>query len=238
MYEIELKAHVTDRDSVIKALGSFASYAGGLDKKDTYYHLPRHSSNPAVTPSDDSVLSEDSADYISCRIRYETHIGSAGKCSVQENVCTPEACGTGRHVPEKECRTEILFTYKRKELRKGVTGAPIEVNDEKECTLSEAAPLEALLADAGFTVARTKHKITEGWFAPVKCGQAHIELCTVPPLGDFLEIEIISETEDKCRVDEARSEIEKLFVKCGIQLSAIEPKYYSELLAEAGADCP
>lgn len=152
-----------------------------------------------------------SGGYLSCRIRRETR-------------------GTGNSV-----QTSIVFTYKRKEQRTGAGGTPIEVNDEKECTLSDSSALEALLADAGFTVARTKHKITEGWYASTDAGKAHIELCTVPPLGDFLEIEILSSTEDEESVAAARKCIEELFVRCGIPHSAIESRYYNEMLAAAGA---
>ncbi len=159
----------------------------------------------------DGRAASDNGGYLSCRIRRETR-------------------ETGNSV-----RTSVIFTYKRKEQRMGAGGTPIEVNDERECTLSDSSALEALLADAGFTVARTKHKITEGWYAPADEGKAHIELCTVPPLGDFLEIEILSGTEDEKSVAAARRCIEGLFVRCGIPLSAVESRYYNEMLAAAGA---
>jgi adenylate cyclase class 2 len=153
----------------------------------------------------------DNSGYLSCRIRRETH------------------------ETENSVQTNILFTYKRKELRTGSGSRPVEVNDEKECTLSDSSALESLLADAGFTIARTKHKITEGWYVPTSAGKAHIELCTVPPLGDFLEIEIMSGTEDENAVASARKCIEELFARCGIPLSAVEGRYYNEMLAAAGS---
>ena len=37
MYEIELKAHVLDRKSVIQNLEKFATFSGAVEKDDTYY---------------------------------------------------------------------------------------------------------------------------------------------------------------------------------------------------------
>jgi predicted adenylyl cyclase CyaB len=155
------------------------------------------------------ILSQNSG-YLSCRIRHETH------------------------ETENSVQTSIFFTYKRKEIRTDTGSTPIEINDEKECTLSDSSALEVFLTDAGFTVARTKHKITEGWYVPTGAGKAHIELCTVPPLGDFLEIEIMSDTEDEKSVATVRKYINELFIRCGIPLSAIENRYYNEMLAAAG----
>ncbi|MFA6856749.1 MAG: class IV adenylate cyclase [Treponema sp.] len=199
MYEIEQKAHVSNRKQVIEALNTFAEYDGKADKRDIYYHLPLTGHT-----------SSDNTGYVSCRIRYEKHeTGNA----VQNN---------------------IFFTYKRKEQRTGTGKVPIEVNDEKECILSDSSALEALLTDAGFTVARTKHKITEGWYASTEAGKAHIELCTVPPLGDFLEIEIMSKTENEKSVTSAGKCIEELFSRCSIPRSAVESRYYNEMLAAPG----
>lgn len=149
--------------------------------------------------------------YLSCRIRREEHTSD----------------GT--------VRTGTLFTYKRHELIKNTAGAPIEVNDEKECSLSDPCALETLLADTGYTVLRTKRKITEGWYMQTDAGKAHIELCNVPPLGFFLEIEIMSGSETAQDIAAARKEIEGIFIRCGIPLSLIEPRYYNDMLAEAHA---
>ena len=208
MYEIELKAHVTDRRHVIETLNTFAAYDGTVDKQDTYYHLPH-----------EGCMQTEGKGYISCRIRRETR-------SVKNGEQAPTALSA---------QTTILLTYKRKELRTGKDGTVLEVNDEKECTISDSEALESLLADTGFTVARRKHKITEGWYAPTESGTAHIELCRVPPLGDFLEIEIMRSTDDEKLVAETRKSIERIFARCGIPLSAVEPRYYNELLASADA---
>jgi len=203
MYEIELKAHVTDRTAVIAVLNSFATYNGSVEKQDTYWHLPR----PAVKTPDTNISPENHT-YISIRIRREI--------SKQTNA------------------TGILLTYKRKELRTSDNGVSAEVNDEKECTLSDASPLEALLADSGFSIAHTKQKFVESWYTGTPYGKALFELCTVPPLGDFLEIEIMYKSNDETQITPVRAELQRLLLQCGIHLSAVEPRYYTDMITAAG----
>ena len=40
MFEVELKAHVCNREELIKKLNSFADYIRTVEKSDVYYHLP------------------------------------------------------------------------------------------------------------------------------------------------------------------------------------------------------
>ena len=55
MYEIELKAHIYNREETIKILNTFANYVGFFQKHDSYYKLQKQNSN----------------DFISVRIRKE-----------------------------------------------------------------------------------------------------------------------------------------------------------------------
>ena len=104
MYEIELKAHVDDRDATIAKINTFASFCGKVQKSDTYYKLIQGERK------------------ISARIRTES----------------------------SDSATKPLLTYKRKELRIDENGTKTEVNDEKECELSDPEPLIALFTDIGF----------------------------------------------------------------------------------------
>lgn len=131
-----------------------------------------------------------------------------------------ETCGDGTE--------STLLTYKRKELR-AEYGSVMEVNDEQECAISRAEPLEAFLKDAGFSVALRKHKDVKAWR---HSSGATLELCAVPPLGDFLEIEILSAEGDDSTVSGARKILLGLLKDTGIPESRIEGRYYSELLKE------
>jgi adenylate cyclase class 2 len=130
---------------------------------------------------------------------------------------------------EKPARAYFV-THKRKELRKTGAGAAIEVNDEKEFTVNDSEPLKALLEDAGFAVKLIKQKSAHKW----QSGDAVIELCTVPPLGDFLEIEIVCGSNDDSSVAQAREKIESLIERAGVSLNDIEERYYSDLLKAEG----
>jgi adenylate cyclase class 2 len=123
-----------------------------------------------------------------------------------------------------------VATYKR-EKRQQTDSCTIEINDEQEFSVSDEAAFAAFLLDADFAVSHEKRKLVEKW----RYGQALLELCTVPPLGDFLEIEILSQAGDDATVAGARRELESLLARSGVPLSAVESRYYSEML---GIDPP
>ncbi len=193
MYEIELKAHVYDREKTISHLESLAKFDSKIIKNDTYYSLKTQ-----------KLINN--KDHISIRIRKE-YIQSSDTD-----------------------KSEILVTYKKKEIRTNEFGTSIEVNEENECTVSDSSPLEKFLIDAGAYIQLKKEKITLRYTLQTDYGQANLELCTVPPLGDFLEIEILSQSNDNQTVEKIQDEIKNLIQKCGISLDCIEPKYYSEML--------
>lgn len=146
--------------------------------------------------------------YLTCRIREEVFEGEDGTES-----------------------KNVLFTYKRKALVKD-GGNAIEVNDEKECRMDNKDALEAMLLDAGFVVSHKKQKHSQGFVCKTDCGTAHIELCNVPPLGNFLEVEIMSSAHDKETVHRANEAIKGIFKQCGIGEEAIEERYYTQMLEE------
>ena len=142
-----------------------------------------------------------------------------------------------------DLKTDYLLTYKRKEQRTDGTGTTIEVNDEKECTISSPEPLFAFLEDTGYSISLKKHKEVKDWSLELPdvlpeqtennfSYTATFELCKVPPLGDFLEIEIISPVSDEKTVAAIHKKLEELLDKTGISLDKIEKRYYSEMLSE------
>lgn len=133
-------------------------------------------------------------------------------------------------------KTQYLITYKRKELKKSDNNISIEVNDEMECTISSPEPLEAFLTDNGFTVALKKHKDVMDWtlnvndpFLPEQL-TCTFELCNVPPLGDFIEIEILYNGNDSKIIDYLNNKLLEYLDLCCIPREKIENRYYSELL--------
>lgn len=148
---------------------------------------------------------------------------------IKPRIRIEEPWSTGETSLPNPAKTQILFTYKRKELRKTESGKVLEVNDEKECTLSSPEALDTLFTDAGFELYLQKEKFVMGW----QDGKAHIELCTVPPLGNFLEIEIMSESDEDSAVEMLRRQILAIFERTGIGEEQIENRYYSDMLREA-----
>lgn len=133
--------------------------------------------------------------------------------------------------------SETMFTYKKKQVkevesedRNSEISKTIEVNKEYEFTLSDWSPLVLMAEDLGAEVSLRKTKITECWHLETECGTANIELCTIPTLGDFLEIEIVTDREDADFIRKVRKIEEDIFIKCDISLSDIEERFYSELL--------
>lgn len=128
--------------------------------------------------------------------------------------------------------SQNYFTYKRKKNVKTADGAVIEVNEENEIIFEGSIhPLEIFFSDLGGLVGLKKEKKVEQWIINLDGEEAHVELCTVPPLGDFLEIEIIKSENDEETVNRCKKIEEKIFKMCNIPLTQIEPKCYRDLLA-------
>lgn len=138
-------------------------------------------------------------------------------------------------------KTEFFLTYKKKERHSEENGSIIEVNDEQETSILDPAPLISFLKDSNCSLQLKKHKEVMDWSLPVKDIPeapdltATFELCKIPPLGDFLEIEIISPSAEPDLVKKIHAKLEELLLLAGLNSSDIEPRYYSQLLKEAGA---
>ena len=138
----------------------------------------------------------------------------------------------------------ILVTYKTKEISDG-----IEVNDESEFTVSDAAPFETLLGHLGLSEAIRKEKQGWAWNIPpaaepsapmtVTSGASVTEqppilaeLSSVAGLGWFLEIEIQAANDQRQTVEESRRRLLALLEKLEIPPDRIEPRPYTVMLKE------
>jgi adenylate cyclase class 2 len=128
----------------------------------------------------------------------------------------------------------VLVTYKQKEITDG-----IEVNDEREFTVSAALPFEDLLTCLGLHKGISKEKQGRAWTIPPEtAGQSGAEqppilaeLSLVTGLGWFLELEIIAE-DDGQTVEESRKRLLALLEKLEIPADRIESKPYTTMLRE------
>lgn len=239
MYEIELKAHVYNRDELICKLNADARYLGTAEKTDGYWRQSVPVRNDAIgangkagTARPDDVNVKTGTEQPDKKAAFPKAAAEkacpAEKMPAEKNAENPltvrirtECTETAANEKKRRC----LVTYKQKR-RDCKENAALEVNDEKEFAVSDRTEFERFLHKAGFEAVFEKRKKSMQW----KKDGVLIELCTVEPLGDFLEMEILAETADENRINEARLTLEKLLKKYGIPLEQIEPMYYSELL--------
>ena len=136
-------------------------------------------------------------------------------------------------------RTEIsngketmYLTYKKKDIVTDKSGITSEKNQEYESIINDSNAIDALLSDSGFTITDKKDKYVSRWETSTNFGKAALELCNIPQLGKFLEIEILSSSDDKGQTKEIQKELYALLEKSGIDKSQIENRFYSQMLRE------
>lgn len=207
MIEIELKARVKNPSSLIQNISGWAQFQRCCHKNDTYW--------------------ADEQRQIQLRIRGEKNLFTQ-MSFLQASRWPSEPIRDGsfsceKFFPSRESHPEkLMATYKRKEL---VSGS-IEVNQENEFYVEGRAALEVFLQDAGFIQKLKKEKLTVAW----TWEDVTLELCYLPELGNFLELEILRE--DESDVGAAQQKLKQLLTRCGIEESDLEGRFYSELLQE------
>ena len=134
----------------------------------------------------------------------------------------------------EEQTSRSIVTCKTREMRGG-----IEVNDEKEFTVSDREIFEELLRKLGLQAGIKKQKRGWAWeyreesFPPVLAELSEVLSldCTVKPLGWFLELEITGSTFDEDSIGQYREHLLNVLKKLKIPIEKIECRPYSELLA-------
>lgn len=203
MKEIELKAHVNSRKNVTETLNKIAKYLGSASKEDFYYSIPL-------------AKCENSKDFVTVRIRKEIF----SKFPLNSNESKTDFV------------QKIYMTYKSKEVNLDSNGNSLEVNEENECQIDNLEALEKLFFSLGAKITLQKQKFCEQWNYFKNDEILHAELCEVPPLGDFLEIEVIKDKASKKEIEKIRKLEQNLLEECKIPLNQIESKYYKTLLEE------
>ena len=123
----------------------------------------------------------------------------------------------------------ILVTFKAKEITGG-----IEVSDEREFSVSDAVLFEDMLGKLDLHKAMQKEKNGWAWtIVPETAGLPSIlaELSQVKNLGWFLELEILTASNDKQTVRDCRKRLLTLLEKLEIPSQQIEDRPYTTLLA-------
>jgi predicted adenylyl cyclase CyaB len=133
----------------------------------------------------------------------------------------------GQNLRLRQDGAEALVTWKERR-REGA----LEVNREREFSVSSAPAFVELILEMGAVPYFEKQKRGQEF----RRGGLCLELCEVPPLGFFLEIEKLIEPEagaDLAAISQAaRAEIAAAFAQLGLGEGDFETKSYSELLRE------
>jgi adenylate cyclase class 2 len=151
--------------------------------------------------------------------------------SVARGTCAESDDGdsAGRRPIKVRIREEdgkTVVTYKRKELQ-----GDIEVNDEREFAIDDRAAFEALIADLGFAPDIAKEKTTKCFEYRAPDGTVvNVELSLVGALGWFIELEILAEEPSEAQTASAQRTLRATLALAGIGESAIEPRYYTDML--------
>jgi adenylate cyclase class 2 len=122
----------------------------------------------------------------------------------------------------------VIVTYKNKEIRD-----KIEVNQEREFTVSDGEIFADLLNRLGLKPGIQKHKRGKAWICGTdRDGPAvRAELSELDGLGWFIELEILAAEDSERTVQNSRKRILSLLEKLKIPREKIETRPYTEMLA-------
>ena len=123
------------------------------------------------------------------------------------------------------------ITYKAKEVRDN-----IEVNYEREFTVSDGSVFEELLTVLGLIPIKRKHKTGWAWVYDndalnIEDGIT-VELALLERLGYFIELEILANNDAADTVASAQGRLLALLDLLGIARNRIESRYYTDLLGQ------
>ncbi len=119
----------------------------------------------------------------------------------------------------------VYCTYKEKDIQED-----LEVNKEEEFIVSDAELFTDLMEKLGCR--RYAQKSKRG--SVYTCGDLKVELCTVEPVGDFIEVEVKLDGYESEREAEAKKNIRSFLEDLGVAVQDIENRTYSQLIAEGG----
>jgi predicted adenylyl cyclase CyaB len=133
-----------------------------------------------------------------------------------------------RTLQDGTAETTTLVTFKTKEIVEG----GVEVNEEREFYVSQAAVFEELLGGLGLKPGIKKEKRGWAWHVAKARPLILAELSNVKSLGWFIELEIMAEDRDEKTVVASRRQLLDVLAQLGIAPEQIEARPYSMLLRE------
>jgi len=126
------------------------------------------------------------------------------------------------------CSDSVLVTVKKRKV-----SGNIEVNEEREFSVSDADLFEELVCDLGLFKVMYKKKSGWEWKVPSDTEgrqPVNAEISMVKDLGWFLELEILAGDGRETTVEESRRELFALLGKLKVPEEKVEPTPYTTLL--------
>jgi adenylate cyclase class 2 len=201
--EIELKTRIDEPEDLKNRLNSLGNYDCAYEKADIYWSFAEKKAGipPELDKKNEGPASPGLFLPI-LRVRREINTGKDGRISTASRV-----------------------TYKFREMRE-----EIEINDEREFEVSDAACLEDMLRRLGLRPDIIKNKRGWAWYCGEKDKPLRAELSDVQGLGWYLELEILAPSKTDQILAEGREQLFSVLEGLGIPRSRIEVRPYTEML--------
>jgi len=131
--------------------------------------------------------------------------------------------------PDGQSSSSIIVTFKTKEIY-----GEMEVNNEREFTISDSNVFEEILTQLGLEPDIKKEKQGRAWKLEAENNGPSVlaELSLVTRLGHYIELEILSDTSDEQTLRQNYSRLLALLEELGIPRQHIEIRPYTAMLRE------
>jgi len=129
--------------------------------------------------------------------------------------------------PDGHLSRSVIVTYKTREMY-----GEIEVNNEREFTISDSAAFEEILTELGMEPDIEKEKQGWAWKLNTENDGPPVlaELSRLTRLGWFIELEIMGDARDEQTLRQNSERLLALLEKLGISRNSTETRPYTELL--------
>jgi len=131
--------------------------------------------------------------------------------------------------PDGQSSRSIIVTFKTREFY-----GEMEVNNEREFTVSDSSVFEEILTQLGLEPDIKKEKRGRAWKLEAANNAPSVlaELSLVTHLGHYIELEILNDTHDEQTLRQTHSRLLALLEQLGIPRQHIEVRPYTAMLRE------
>lgn len=226
MNEIEIKAHVYNRENLITLLNEIAFFNQEVTRDDTYWSTQKPDSH-SIRIRKETVINQNEKKEKLLLTYKRKKLEHNGKNSIEVNEELETELPDAKPLEAflKDNGFEISLTK-----HKHVLDWTISLSSLAETKYSDEKNSENISS----IKSNNKKQGSENKILPEEISHltATIELCNIPPIGDFIEIEILSENRDAEIISTLHEMLLEILKRCNIPEEQIEEKFYRQLLRE------